>query len=238
MSHEASSPSEDLSGWTARPVPPRTQMTGERTRLEPVSIATHGNALWEAVSQSDDPDQWTWLPYGPFADRDTFLAWLADREASVDPQFHAIVDAETGQAMGMCSFMRIDAANGVLEIGHIWFSPAIQRSTIATEAIFLLMRRTFDELGYRRLEWKCDNANVRSKRAAVRFGFTPEGVFRKHLVTKGRNRDTAWFSLLDDEWPANRAVFAAWLAPENFAEDGAQVRSLGEVRAAMGCGNP
>ncbi|MGN6031805.1 MAG: GNAT family N-acetyltransferase [Thermomicrobiales bacterium] len=234
MTHDENPEVDDLSGWTARPFPPRTPMTGERTRLEPVSVARHGDALWDAVAESDDPDQWTWLPYGPFTDRDAFLMWLADREASADPQFHAIVDGGTGRAMGMCSFMRIDAANGVLEIGHIWFSPAIQRSTMATEAIFFLMRRTFDELGYRRLEWKCDNANVRSKRAAARFGFTPEGVFRKHLVTKGRNRDTAWFSLLDDEWPMNRAVFTAWLAPENFTEDGAQIRSLGEIRASLG----
>lgn len=238
MTHDETPAVEDLSGWTARPFPPRTPMTGERVRLEPVSVAAHGDALWAAASMGGDPHQWTWLPYGPFPDRDTFLAWLGEREASVDPQFHAIVDAGTGRAMGMCSFMRVDAANGVIEIGHIWFSPAIQRSTLATEAIVLLMRRTFDELGYRRLEWKCDNANVRSKRAATRFGFTPEGVFRKHLVAKGRNRDTAWYSLLDDEWPGNRTVFAAWLDPENFRPDGTQVRSLGEIRAQRDSGNP
>ncbi|MGC4108461.1 MAG: GNAT family protein [Thermomicrobiales bacterium] len=233
MTHDATSPNEDLSGWTARSAPPRTPMIGQSVRLEPVSVAAHGDDLWEAVRASDDPDQWTWLPYGPFSDRDVFLAWLADREASVDPQFMAIVEIATERAMGMCSFMRIDAANGVMEIGHIWFSPAIQRSTIATEAIFLLMQRTFDELGYRRLEWKCDNGNVRSKRAAERFGFSPEGLFRKHLITKGRNRDTAWFAMLDDEWLLNREAFAAWLSPENFGADSSQVRSLGEIRAML-----
>ncbi|MGC4192639.1 MAG: GNAT family protein [Thermomicrobiales bacterium] len=224
---------EDLNDWSGRPFPPRTPMTGVRVRLESVAVETHGDTLWDAASAGDDPNLWTWLPYGPFADKNAFLAWLAEREASVDPMFFAIVDLATGRAEGMCSFMRVDAANGVMEMGHIWFAPAIQRSIIATEAIFLLMQRTFDELGYRRLEWKCDNVNLRSKRAAVRFGFTSEGIFRKHLIVKGRNRDTAWFALLDDEWLANRAVFTAWLAPENFAEDGSQRRSMGEIRAAL-----
>lgn len=224
---------DDLSDWKERPFPPRTPIVGDRVRLEPVSVRTHGEALWNAASTDDDPNQWTWLAYGPFADRETFLRWLADREASVDPQFFAIVDAASGAAQGMCSIMRIDAANGVLEIGHIWFGPQIQRSTLATEAIFLLQQRTFDELGYRRLEWKCDNANQRSKRAAERFGFTPEGVFRKHSVVKGHNRDTAWFSLLDDEWSANKAIFEAWLAPENFDEQGRQRRSMDEIRTAQ-----
>lgn len=226
-------PEDELNGWSGRLAPPRSAFESERVRLEPVSVTAHGDQLWDAVKASDDPDQWTWLPYGPFADRESFLTWLAEREASDDPLFLAIVDRASGQAVGMCSFMRIDAKNGAMEIGHIWFSPVIQRSTIATEAIFLLQRRTFDELGYRRLEWKCDNNNLRSKRAAVRFGFTPEGVFRKHLITKGRNRDTAWFSLLDDEWPATRAVFEAWLSPENFAEGGSQRRSMAEIRESL-----
>ena len=224
---------EDLSSWSGRPFPPRTAMIGNRVRLEPVSVATHGGDLFAAATEGGDPDQWTWLPYGPFDDA-TFFAWLGEREASADPMFFALVETETGQAKGMCSFMRIDARNGVMEIGHIWFAPSIQRTAIATEAIYLLQQRTFDELGYRRLEWKCDNANARSKRAAIRFGFTPEGVFRKHSVVKGRNRDTAWFSLLDNEWPANREVLAAWLSPENFADDGTQRRSMGEIRAALG----
>lgn len=224
---------EDLSDWRGRPAPPRTPMVGERVRLVPVSVAEHGDALWDAVRESDDPDQWTWLPYGPFDDKAAFFAWLGEREASTDPMFFAIVEGESGRAKGVCSIMRIDAKNGVLEIGHIWFSPVLQRSAAATEAIFLLMRRTFDELGYRRLEWKCDNANTRSKRAALRFGFTPEGVFRKLSVVKGRNRDTAWFSLLDDEWLSNRAVFVSWLAAANFTADGCQRRSMAEMRAEI-----
>lgn len=232
MTQEENPLSEDLSNWTGRSVPPRSAMVGDRVRLEPLSVATHGDTLRDAAMVGGDPDQWTWLPYGPFADTETFLAWLAEREASLDPQFFAIVDTATGQAVGMCSFMRIDAKNGVMEIGHIWFGPSIQRSAIASEAIFLLQRRTFDELGYRRLEWKCDGANVRSKRAAERFGFTPEGVFRKHLIVKGKNRDTAWFSLLDSEWPATRTAFTTWLDPDNFADDGSQRRSLNDIRAA------
>ncbi|MGB3327525.1 MAG: GNAT family protein [Thermomicrobiales bacterium] len=224
---------DDLSGWHGLQLPPRAPMMGRRVRLEPVSVAVHGDSLWDAIRDGGDPDQWTWLPYGPFADADTFRSWLAERAASVDPQFHAIVDIANGRAVGMCSFMRVDAMNGVMEIGHIWFSPAIQRSALATEAIFLLQQRTFDELGYRRLEWKCDNANLRSKRAALRFGFTPEGVFRKHLIVKGRNRDTAWFSLLDDEWPVQRAVCETWLDPDNFAADGTQRRSIGDVRSSF-----
>lgn len=233
MTADTTTPQDELSGWTARPDPPRTAMVGDRVRLEPVSVAIHGDSLRDTALAAGDPNLWTWLPYGPFADSDAFLAWLAEREASVDPQFLAIVDSASGRAVGMCSFMRIDAKNGVMEIGHIWFGAEIQRSAIATEAIFLLQQRTFDELGYRRLEWKCDNANARSRRAAERFGFTPEGLFRKHLIVKGQNRDTAWFSLLDEEWPENRAVFTAWLSPENFGGDGAQRRSLGEIRAAL-----
>jgi RimJ/RimL family protein N-acetyltransferase len=161
---------------------------------------------------------------------------LKERASSRDPLFYAVVDRETGSARGMASLMRIDPENGVIETGHIWFAPVLQRTRQATEAIFLLARYSFDDLGYRRFEWKCDSLNQRSRRAAERFGFVFEGVFRQHMVIKGRNRDTAWFSMLDGEWPPVRAGFKAWLAAGNFDGEGRQRRSLGEIRDAIKAG--
>jgi RimJ/RimL family protein N-acetyltransferase len=149
-----------------------------------------------------------------------------------DPLFYAIVDRAAGAARGMASFLRMEPQHGVIEIGHIWFAPALQRTRQATEAIFVLARHAFDDLGYRRLEWKCDSLNAPSRKAAERFGFVFEGVFRQHMVVKGRNRDTAWYSMTDGEWPARRAAFEAWLAPDNFSAGGAQRRSLAEIRGS------
>jgi RimJ/RimL family protein N-acetyltransferase len=173
------------------------------------------------------------LPYGPFGGFDEFKSWLVERAASTDPLFFAIVDAETGAPRGMASFLRMVPEHGVIEIGHIWFSPALQRTRTATEAIYLMARYAFDDLGYRRLEWKCDALNDASRRAAARFGFTYEGTFRQHLVVKGRNRDSAWFSILDGEWPRTRTAFEAWLAPENFDATGKQLRSLAAIRESI-----
>jgi len=219
----------DLSTWTPRERPARSTITGDRVRLEPLDVAAHAPDLWLAANAGDD-QLWDYLPYGPFADEGAFRTWLASIETSEDPLFFAIVDAGTGQALGMCSFLRIDPGNGVIEIGHIWFSAALQRSTLATEAIFLLQQTAMEDLGYRRLEWKCNNANARSKRAAERFGFTFEGIFRQHSIVKGANRDTAWFSLLDGEWPAYARAVRTWLAPDNFTADGVQIRSLRDLR--------
>jgi RimJ/RimL family protein N-acetyltransferase len=197
-------------------------------RLEPLDPERHTGDLLAAAA--GDPRLWHYLPYGPFADAEELRGWLAERATSTDPLFLAVVDTATGRASGVVSYLRIEPGDGCIEIGHIWFGAPLQRTPAATEAIYLLARHAFDDLGNRRLEWKCDAANARSRRAAERFGFTFEGVFRQHMIVKGRNRDTAWFSLLDGEWPAARAAFEAWLAPENFDADGRQRRPLAALR--------
>ena len=221
--------------WTPARSPERTPIAGTSVRLEPLDPAGHGRQLFTASHKEDGAGEmlFRYLPYGPFMGFDDFKTWLDQRAASTDPLFFAVVDAETGTPEGMTSFMRMAPEHGVIEIGHIWFSPSLQRTRKATEAIYLMSRHAFDELGYRRLEWKCDALNDASRRAAERFGFTFEGVFRQHLVVKGRNRDSAWFSILDGEWPIVRAAFEAWLAPENFDPGGGQRRSLEAVRAAI-----
>jgi RimJ/RimL family protein N-acetyltransferase len=193
-------------------------------RLEPLDPGRHAEELLAA--SEGDPQLWRYLPYGPFADAAELRGWLAERAASADPLFLAVVETATGRAAGVVSYLRVEADHGCIEIGHIWFGSELQRTPAATEAVYLLARHVFDDLGYRRLEWKCDAENERSRRAAERFGFTFEGVFRQHMIVKGRNRDTAWYSLLDGEWPAARAAFEAWLAPENFDGDGRQRRPL------------
>ena len=218
----------DLTRWRGARPPQREPLDGEIVRLEPLEPSRHGDDLYAASAGADET--WRYLPYGPFADRDEFLAWLARHAATADPMAFAIIDRAAGAARGIATFMSIVPEHGVIEIGHIWLSPALQRTRQATEAIFIMARHAFDDLGNRRLEWKCDNANEPSKRAAERFGFVFEGVFRNHRVFKSRNRDTAWFSIIDSEWPARRGAFEAWLAPQNFDLSGSQKRSLGEIR--------
>jgi RimJ/RimL family protein N-acetyltransferase len=214
--------------WKPAKPPDRRKLEGSLVRLEPVDPDRHSAALF--TSSEAAPEIWTHLAYGPFPNQAAFTGWLEDRAATKDPLFYAILDRAAGSARGMASFLRMEPQNGVIEIGHIWFAPELQRTRQATEAIYLLARHAFDDLGYRRLEWKCDSLNEPSRRAAARFGFTYEGVFRQHMVVKGRNRDTAWFSIIDGEWPRVREAFAAWLAPENFDPKGGQRRSLAEVR--------
>ena len=214
--------------WKPARLPERTPLEGDSVVLEPLDPRRHAIALF--TSSSAAPELWKHLAYGPFEDQRAFSKWLDERAATDDPLFYAIVDLAAGGARGMASYLRMEPQHGVIEIGHIWFAPALQRTRQATEAIFLLARHAFDDLGYRRLEWKCDSLNVPSRRAAERFGFVFEGVFRQHMVVKGRNRDTAWYSITDMEWPSRRAAFEAWLAPENFNADGGQRRSLAEIR--------
>lgn len=211
----------------ARP-PRREVLEGARVRLEPLDADRHAADLFAAGGADDSV--WTYLAYGPFADEAEMHAHLAAQAASSDPLFFAVV--VDGRAAGVVSFLRMEPEHGVIEIGHIWFGAALQRTPAATEAIFLLAREAFDGLGNRRLEWKCDAANARSRRAAERFGFTFEGVFRQHMIVKGRNRDTAWYALLDSEWPAARRAFEAWLDPANFDAGGQQRASLADLRAA------
>jgi RimJ/RimL family protein N-acetyltransferase len=173
--------------------PERAPLVGAEVRLEPVDVAEHAASLYgRSHARPEDAVLWTYLAYGPFADQGAFERWLAERARSDDPLFFAIVEQGSGQASGMASYLNIVPANGCIEIGHIWFAPPLQKTRAATEAIFLMCRQAFDDLGYRRLEWKCDALNAASRRAARRFGFTYEGTFRQHMVVKGRNRDTAW----------------------------------------------
>lgn len=206
--------------WTAVEAPRPGELRGRHVTLRAVT-PDDAEALF-AVSQ--DPEIWTYLPYGPYESVEAMRSRLAEIEGSADPLFYAVV--RDGRPQGIVSYLRIDPEHGSIEIGHIWFGTPLQRTTAATEAIYLLAKHAMDDLGYRRFEWKCNALNQKSRRAAERFGFTFEGVFRNHMVVKGRNRDTAWYSITDEEWPAIRDAFEAWLAPDNFDEDGGQRRPL------------
>ena len=219
-----------LPAWQKRPRPPRTPMEGRFCRVEPLDPARHAAALHAANRQDKDGRNWTYLPYGPYESLDAYRRWTEDASAKDDPLFHAIVERDGGRAVGVASFMRIEPAPGVIEVGGINYSPLLQHKPAATEAMFLMMRRAFDELGYRRYEWKCDSLNAASRAAAQRLGFTYEGLFRQATVYKGRNRDTAWFSILDSEWPALKQAFEHWLDPANFDGAGRQRQSLASLR--------
>jgi RimJ/RimL family protein N-acetyltransferase len=213
--------SADLAGFTPARLPGREALAGERVRLEPLDAARHAADL-HAAAIAGDPALWTYLPYGPFGSAREYEEWVEAVAESEDPRFYAVVEVASGAPAGVVSYLRMAPEHGSIEIGHIWFGAALQRTPGATETIYLLARHAFDDLGNRRLEWKCDAANDRSRAAAERFGFRFEGVFRQHMIVKGRNRDTAWFSILDSEWPAIRTAYEAWLAPSNFDAAGAQ----------------
>ncbi|MFO1073821.1 MAG: GNAT family protein [Geminicoccaceae bacterium] len=217
---------EPVPGWTPRPRPGRQPIEGRWCRIEPLDPARHAGALSRAFAADADGRIWTYMGYGPFATAEDYRRWAEAAAASEDPLFYAILDRRSGEACGIAAYLRIEPAVGVLEIGHIALAPALQRTAAATEAMYLLMRRAFDELGYRRYEWKCDALNAASRAAALRLGFDFEGIFRQATIYKGRNRDTAWYALIDQDWPARRAAFEAWLAPTNFAPDGSQLRPL------------
>lgn len=219
-----------LPGWQARPRPPRTTMDGHFCRVEPLEPSRHGADLFAANTEDREGRNWTYLPYGPFARDDDYRQWIERYCLGDDPLFHAVVARDSRRAVGVASLMRIDPANGVIEVGGINYSPRLQRRPGATEAMYLLMRRAFDELGYRRYEWKCDALNAPSRAAATRLGFRFEGIFRQAVVYKGRSRDTAWFSIIDSEWPRLKAAFEAWLEPTNFDAAGCQKRRLVEFR--------
>jgi RimJ/RimL family protein N-acetyltransferase len=225
-----------LPNWSPRPLPPRIPIEGRFCRVEPLEPDRHAGDLVAANSDDTDGRNWTYLPYGPFPSFDPYREYLVTAARRDDPLVHAIVDRGSGRAVGVASLMRIDPAAGVIEVGGINYSPRLQRQPAATEAMYLLMRRVFDELGYRRYEWKCDSLNAPSREAAQRLGFRYEGLFRQATVYKGRNRDTAWYSIIDSEWPALRAAFERWLEPANFDRDGRQRASLRSLRAAEGAG--
>lgn len=213
-------------------MPSRAAMTGRYCTLEALDAERHAADLFAANSLDVSGANWTYLPAGPYASLDAYAAWVRAASAGADPLFFAVVDAHTRRATGVASYLRIFPESGSIEIGHINFTPLLQRTRTATEAIFLMMRRAFDELGYRRYEWKCDALNAPSRAAALRFGFSYEGLFRQALIYKGRNRDTAWFSIIDSEWPALKRAYERWLDPANFVADGKQRVSLATLIAA------
>jgi len=218
-----------LENWQACEHPRGAHMQGRLCALEPLNRDHHSVDLFEAFSRDFDHRNWTYLPYGPFASLVEFQDWIDATCLGDDPCFFTIIDLDSGKAVGVASYLRIVPASGVIEVGHIHFSPLIQGSAISTEAMYLMMKLVFDELGYRRYEWKCDALNAPSCAAARRLGFEFEGIFRQATMYKQRNRDTAWFSVIDKEWPVIKKVFEEWLSSDNFDDDGKQLGSLSKI---------
>jgi RimJ/RimL family protein N-acetyltransferase len=222
----------DLSRWTARPRPDGSTLEGRWCRLEKLDLKRHGDHLYASAIAAGSEDRFRYLFESPPATRAAFDDWVMRAAAGEDPFFYAVIDRATGRAEGRQALMRITPDHGVIEIGSIVWGPAIARTRVATEALYLFAHYSFDTLGYRRFEWKCNNANAPSRRAAERFGFSFEGIFRKHMVVKGQNRDTAWYAMTDDNWPRIKAGMERWLDPSNFDADGRQKMSLKEASSA------
>jgi RimJ/RimL family protein N-acetyltransferase len=223
---------EPVPGWSPRPLPAAVTLDGAHCRLEPLNADRHAAQLSAAYASGPDQRDWTYMFTGPFEDPQEYRRWAEQAAAGQDPRHYAVVAAADGTAVGTLALMRQDPDHGVVEVGSVMFSPLMMRRPISTEAQFLAMRYAFEDLGYRRYEWKCDSLNAPSRRTAERLGFTFEGVFRQAVVYKGRNRDTAWYSVTDTEWPAARHAFEAWLSPGNFDDRGSQRRTLAELRTA------
>jgi RimJ/RimL family protein N-acetyltransferase len=219
-----------LPGWTPAKPPPLTRMEGRLAIVEPLDAERHAAQLFEANAEDREGRNFTYYPYGPFATLAEYRDWVVATCADKSRLFHAIIDKASSKAMGVASYSNITPAMGVIEIAGLNFSPRLQRKPAATEAHYLLMRRAFDELGYRRYEWKCDSWNLPSRAAALRLGFTYEGLFRQAIVVKGRNRDTMYFSIIDREWPRLKQAFERWLDPANFDAAGKQKASLASFR--------
>ncbi|HMO57297.1 MAG TPA: GNAT family protein [Roseiflexaceae bacterium] len=216
----------ELPAWQPPPLPPRQALGGRFCRVEPLDAARHAADLFAANAHDQNGKMWTYLPYGPFPTMAEYQAWLAERAASADQHMYAIV--VDGRACGVAAYLRMTPAAGSIEVGHLAFSPLLQRTPAATEAMYLMMHQIFG-LGYRRYEWKCDTLNLPSRAAARRLGFSYEGVFRQAVVYKGRNRDTAWYAILDHEWPALERSYRRWLDPANFDDAGNQQVRLAEL---------
>lgn len=223
---------QPMPDWTTRPAPGRVTIEGQFCRLEPLSADRHAEDLYAAYSLAADDRDWTYMPVGPFNRKEDYRTYVAAAIKGDDPMHFAVIDLNSGKAVGTLALMRQDPTNGVIEVGYVAFSPRLKQTPLATEAQFLLMSYVFEGLSYRRYEWKCDSLNAPSRRAAQRLGFTFEGIFRQALVYKGRNRDTAWYSIIDYEWPEIGNAFRAWLEPGNFDADGSQRRSLSDIRSA------
>ena len=221
-----------LPDWRPPPRPPRAPIAGRYCTVAPLDPEAHAADLHRANALDPSGRAWTYMSYGPFASLDAYQDWMRGVCARDDPLFHAIIDAATAKAVGVASYLRIDPAAGSIEVGHLLYSPLLQRTRAATEAMYLMMKRAFD-LGYRRYEWKCDALNAPSRAAAQRLGFSYEGVFRQATVYKGRNRDTAWLSVIDREWPELEQAYARWLAPANFDANGKQRLRLADLTAPL-----
>ncbi|MGD8349979.1 MAG: GNAT family protein [Gammaproteobacteria bacterium] len=221
--------------WQPCEHPRGARMQGRLCRLEPVDVEAHASDLFRSFGEDREHRNWTYLPYGPFSGEDAFRDWLSTACLGDDPCFFSVIDAADGRAVGLASYLRIEPGVGVIEVGHIHFSPRMQGKPISTEAMYLMMRQVFENWGYRRYEWKCDSLNRPSRSAAQRLGFAFEGIFRQATIYKQRNRDTTWYSIIDSEWPAAKAAFENWLDDANFAADGSQKTSLSEsMRVALG----
>jgi RimJ/RimL family protein N-acetyltransferase len=207
--------------------PERVTLEGRYVKIVPLDAAEHGHALYEGSHREGHDSLWRYLFNGPYQSEPEFAGWLAGREALDDPLFFTILDAASGEPAGYCSLMRIEPGHRVIEVGNILYLPRLQRTAGATEAMYLLARYVFETLEYRRYEWKCDALNEPSRKAALRYGYTFEGIFRQHMIVKGKNRDTAWYSMLDGEWPARKLAFEQWLDEANFDAGGRQRKALG-----------
>jgi RimJ/RimL family protein N-acetyltransferase len=222
-----------LPDWIPPPFPPHQPMVGRYARLEPLNAQQHARDIYDAQLEDTRAERWTYSFTGPYADFAAYESWARTAQVSQDPQFYAIVDAATGTAVGSASYLRIEPKHGVIEVGHIYFSPRLARTRAATEAIYLFVANAFDR-GYRRFEWKCDSCNLPSRRAATRFGFTYEGTFRQAIVNKGRNRDTTWFAIIDKDWHGGlKEAYLRWLDPANFDASGQQKQQLSVLTAGF-----
>lgn len=220
-----------MATWTPPPPPQRTALQGRYCQVEPLYADQHAASLY-AANAADPGSMWTYLPYGPFEGYGDYKEWMEQMETSLDPIFYAIVEAATGQANGIASYLRINQSNGVIEVGHLAYAPRLRRTPAATEAMYLMMEHVFT-LGYRRYEWKCDALNAASRAAAQRLGFSYEGLFQQAVVYKERNRDTAWYALIDKDWPAIQDAFQQWLDPNNFDEEGRQKIALSKLTTPL-----
>lgn len=221
----------DLSDWSPREHPSIAALCGRFVKLERLSASKHGDELFTASTMADAAQRFAWLPEFPPKNRLGFQPWLEAAEDSRDPLFYAVIDLKSGKVAGRQTLMRIDRNFGVIETGNIFWSSIIAQTPATTEAFYLFAKYIFEDLEYRRFEWKCNNHNEPSKKAALRYGMSAEGVFRQHMIVKGENRDTAWFAMMDHDWPSAKKAFEAWLAPENFDQEGGQLRKLAEFRA-------
>lgn len=218
-----------ISNWKPSVRPTSQVLVGEFCKLEPISIDKHANKLFENLLLDNNGESWTYLPYGPFNNLTDFISWLKETMSDKDTLLYAVIDVKTTQPIGITGYLRINHEHGSIEVGHLHYSKLLKKSLAATEAMYLMMNNAFDNLNYRRYEWKCNALNLASRNSALRLGFQFEGIFRQSNVFKNRNRDTAWFSIIDSEWPEIREKFKRWLSPSNFDSEGSQRSSLREI---------